>query len=223
MKIVAALLLILISGCSRDPYVFVRNDGPLVVLLAMDADNTLHGSMGRVVPDLEEAGFSLLTLDLPCHGRDADKDVSPLTCWRNRIERGDTEIFRRFCSELSASLDAIGASNVRVVGQSRGAYVAATCAAMDQRITALALLMPVTDLQRLAEFDGFRVDQLRFGLPAVRVPTYIRIGRADDRVGTDAAMEYGQRVSAKIDLVDVVGHKTEEDGSTVRWLMHVGS
>lgn len=223
MKIAAVLLLILISGCSRDPYAVVPNSGPLVVLLAMDAENTLRWSMDRVVPDLKAAGFSLLTFDLPCHGRDAEQDIPPLRCWRNRIERGDTEIFRRFCSQLSASLDTLGARDVRVVGQSRGAYVAVTCAAMDKRITALALLMPVTSLQRLAEFDGLSVDQSRFGLPAVYVPTYIRIGKADERVGTDAAVAYGHRIGAKIDIVDVVGHETAEDGSTTRWLLHVGS
>lgn len=207
-------------------YEFISNHGPLVVLMAMDMHTTLYtNSMGGVASDLLSAGFSLLALDLPCHGADATEPAKfELVCWRKRIEAGDTEMFRRFCSGLSLVLDQIGATEAAVVGQSRGGYVGVTCAAYDERIRNIALLSPVTDLQRLTEFDGYAVDQQILGL-AQFAPylgdrhIMIRIAADDSRVGTDAAVTFGQLVNADIRLVDFVGHVPPEDGSTTAWLL----
>lgn len=202
-------------------YELIANHGPLVVLMAMDMHTTLYtNALGSVPSDLLGAGFSLLALDLPCHGADATEPAKfELTCWRKRIEAGDTELFRKFCSGLSLVLDQIGATEVSVVGQSRGGYTAVTCAAYDERIRNIALLSPVTDLQRLTEFDGYAVDQEVYGL-AQFVPylagrhIMIRIASDDSRVGTDAAVAFGKLVNAEIRLVDFVGHVPPEDGST---------
>lgn len=214
------LILAVISGCtySAKPYEMIDRHGPLVVLLAMSAHSTLHGSMVRVPDDLSAAGFSLMSLDLPCHGAD-DTGLPPLQCWRQRIERGDMDIFGRFCRQLSAAITAVGSKNVAVVGQSRGAYVAVTCAAMDSRITRLALLIPVTDLRRLEEFKGYNGPVPE--LPPIKVPVYVRIGAHDERVGTDSAIAYAHRIGAHIDVLDTSGHDPHEDGSTTRWLLDV--
>src|SRR5689334_14255434 len=68
--------------------------GPLVVLMAFDIDQTLYGgSMGRTPSDLISAGFSLLALDLPCHGADATEPAGQeLVCWRKRLESGDRQL-----------------------------------------------------------------------------------------------------------------------------------
>lgn len=207
-------------------YEFIANNGPIVILMAMDMHTTLYtNSMGGVVSDLLSAGFSLLALDLPCHGTDATEPAKfELVCWRKRIEGGDTEMFRRFCSGLSLVLDQIGATEASVVGQSRGGYVGVTCAAYDDRIRNIALLSPVTDLQRLTEFDGYAVDQHVFGLAQfapyiVDRHIMIRIAADDSRVGTEAAVTFGHLVNADIRLVDFVGHVPPEDGSTTAWLL----
>lgn len=212
------LILIFFSGCTHSdrPYELIDHHGPLVVLLAMDGHSTLHGSIVRVPQDLSAAGFSLMSLDLPCHGAD-DAGVPPLQCWRQRIEQGDQDIFRSFCTRLSAALTALGSKDVAIVGQSRGAYVAITCAALDSRITRLALLIPVTDLHRLEEFKGY--DGPVPELPPINIPVYIRIGAHDGRVGTDAAIAYAHRIGAQIDVIDTLGHDPHEDGSTTRWLL----
>lgn len=187
---------------------------PVAVLLAMDAESTLGGAMGPLPDELGKAGFDVMSLDLPCHGSDTE-NIHPLDCWRRRIESGDAEIFNRFCDRLSAAISARRAQRVSIVGQSRGAYVGVICAARDKRIASLALWMPVTDLNRLAEFSGFAVSDV---LPDPHVPTYIRIGIADDRVGTDAAIAFGQRIGARIEILNVNGHNAPDDGSTVQFL-----
>ncbi len=205
-------------------YELIQNSGPLVVLMATDMHSTLYGSVMDTIPsELIGAGYSLLALDLPCHGADAGTS-SPLSCWRHRIEGGDTEIFTRFCAGLSAVLDEIGATEVSVVGQSRGGYMAVTCAAYDLRIRNLALIMPVTDLQRLYEFDGYTVDEAMFGvdqyLPYIEDrDMLVRISKFDDRVGTDLAVSFADRAHAELQLVDEPGHSIADDGHTAAWLL----
>lgn len=206
-------------------YEVIPNSGPLVVLMAFDIQSTLHGtSLGRIPSDLIGAGFSLLALDLPCHGADATEPPGKeLVCWRKRLESGDRDLFLRYCAGLSAVLDHLDAKKAYVVGQSRGGYVAATCAAYDQRLTALALIMPVTDLTRLSEFSGydpgpdFRLGQYRPEL--ITRAILVRIGNDDPRVGTDAATEFARQMGATLRIIDSPGHDVPEDGSTTEWLL----
>lgn len=198
--------------------------GPLVVLLAMGAHDTLYGSSMENVPsDLIGAGFSLLSLDMPCHGPGEDPVVG-LHCWRDRIEAGDINLFLRFCSGLSNVLDELAANDVSIIGQSRGGYVAITCAAYDDRFRRVALLRPVTDLARLSEFADFRLDQALFGtdqfVPYLSDrPVLVRIGRNDQRVGTDAAIAFAEAVGAELHVLDVDGHAGPDEGVTTQWLL----
>jgi pimeloyl-ACP methyl ester carboxylesterase len=194
--------------------------------MAMTKDDALTTTMGSVPSGLISAGYRLLALDLPCHGTDTDINLPPLTslrCWRNRIEAGDQQLFVRYCNGLSAVLDELDVEDVYVVGQSRGGYVAAICAARDPRIRKLMMIAPVTNLQRLSEFDGYVVDQSVFGLQqhadALRtIAIRVRIGRDDQRVGTEAAIEFAGWAGASLDIVDMAGHVPPDDGSTVTWL-----
>jgi pimeloyl-ACP methyl ester carboxylesterase len=192
--------------------------------MAFDIDQTLYGgSMGRTPSDLIGAGFSLLALDLPCHGADATEPAGQeLVCWRKRLEGGDRQLFTRFCSGLSAVLDHLNVQQAYVVGQSRGGYVAATCAAYDRRLTRLVLLKPASDLTRLSEFSGFDPGPdfllTRYQPALIDRSILVRIGNADTRVGTDAAILFAQTVGATLRIVDTPGHDLPEDGSTVEWL-----
>jgi pimeloyl-ACP methyl ester carboxylesterase len=214
------------QGGTVPDYVLTPGSGPLVVLMATTKETATLGVMGTVPSRLISAGYKLLALDLPCHGADEDPNLPPLnqlTCWRNRIESGDSQIFTRFCDGLSDVFDELDVEQVYVVGQSRGGYVAAVCAARDARIRKVVMIAPVTDLQRLSEFAGATVDQATFGLARFfetlkTIEVRVRIGNNDTRVDTASAVAFAQAINADLDLVDIPGHVPPEDGSTVRWL-----
>lgn len=158
-------------------------------------------------------------------GRDADPDGNQtINCWRSRIEAGDTQIFNNFCHELSDLISRLQLNEAFIVGVSRGGYVAATCAANDPRITKVVLLKPVTDLQLLAEFAGYTVDESIFGLAAT-VPALsqrsvlLRIGPNDTRVSTESALAYGEAIGAEVQVVPSEGHNMLDDGTTTQWLL----
>jgi hypothetical protein len=56
----------------------VIGSGPIVVVLAMDMQETLYNSAttDTIVPRLLSAGYSVMSLDLPCHGADAEPAFS---------------------------------------------------------------------------------------------------------------------------------------------------
>ena len=203
----------------------VIGSGPIVVVLAVDMQETLYDSAttGTIVPRLLNAGYSVMSLDLPCHGADAEPGVQPLDCWAQRIAAGDKDIFLNFCAGLFGVLDGLGAPQVGIVGISRGAYVAITCGAYNERFRDIAFEIPVTDLNYLTEFKSMPVDETLFGTdqyaPYIsnRV-SLVRIGKDDTRVGTALAVVFAQKVGATLELTDAVGHEIAEDGSTITWL-----
>jgi alpha-beta hydrolase superfamily lysophospholipase len=229
------LLLIAACGGSNDApqaaivppalphYEYIPNSGPLIVLMAASAEESIHG-MGRLPADLTSAGFSLLALDLPCHGQDAEPNLDGLVCWRRRMEAGDKGIFREFCKGVTAVLDHFSVKRAGVVGLSRGAYVAATCAETDARLQYLGLLAPVTDLEQLSEFNGYAVDDPNFQLLHYRAQlskrhVLVRIARDDERVGTESAVNFAQTIGADLQVLDLVGHVAPEDGATTQWMI----
>jgi pimeloyl-ACP methyl ester carboxylesterase len=220
-------LLFLLAGCESyvppqalEPF---ASQKPLVVLFATDAASTLAGSMDDgLVGALRAEGYELFAMDLPCH--DGGPLHLALACWRTRIEGGDSDLFTRYCRELSAELTRQGVTKAIAIGQSRGGYVATTCAAYDFRFSAIVLLKPVTDLQKLVEFDGYAVDQTYFGLtqyaPALLGrPLSILIGANDTRVSTESAVRFAIAVGAEIELTDSVDHFLPGDGATSSWVL----
>ena len=210
---------------SELPYYESVGSGPLVIFLAWDATSTLYnpGTTNGVAQSLIESGFTLMSFDLPCHGA-GQTDEKPLRCWRDRLASGDLDLFLRFCAGMSKVIDTLGETEFAVVGQSRGGYVAATCAAYDNRLATVILSAPVTDLQLLSEFDGYAVDQTLFGLsqyyPYLRdKKILVRIGEDDQRVGTDAAIQFAAAVAADLDLLAIEGHSVPKDGKIVNYLL----
>lgn len=201
-----------------------RNEIVLAFAAGIDDFYTGTAGFGSLPAELKDAGFNVVTLDLPCHGADATLGLSGLECWRQRIEGGSTTIFTQFCAKVSAVLDELEAGTVYAAGISRGGYIALTCAGRDDRISRVAAIMPVTDLQRLLEFDGYTVDQSTFGLARFdlsRVDVLVRIGNNDQRVGTDAALAFAATLPRKtVQLLDSPGHTVIEDGSVAQWLAH---
>jgi alpha-beta hydrolase superfamily lysophospholipase len=167
-------LLAALPKIDKLPAYEVIGSGPLVVVLAVDMKETLYNPMTTdgIVPRLLSAGYSVMSLDLPCHGADAQPGVVPLDCWARQIAAGDNEIFLNFCAGLFGVLDVLGASKVGIVGVSRGAYVAITFAAYDERFADLALEIPLTDLNYLTEFKSLPVDETLFGTDQY-VPTSV--------------------------------------------------
>lgn len=203
----------------------VIGSGPIVVVLAMDMQDTLYNSAttDTLVPRLLSAGYSVMSLDLPCHGADAEAGVQPLDCWAQRIANGDEEIFLRFCAELVAVMEHLDVSAAGMVGISRGAYVAITCAAYDERFLSLVLGIPVTDLNYLTEFKSRPADPIIFGTDQYvsyldNRSSIVRIGKHDERVGTSLAVTFSEKIGATLVLTDAIGHDMAEDGSTIVWL-----
>jgi pimeloyl-ACP methyl ester carboxylesterase len=210
-------------------YQRMGGNGPTVVVLATDMQDTLHGQAADgVVGRLVTAGYQVLTLDLPCNdGEPTTPTVEnlandPLYCWSVWIHDGDTAIFTQFCAELSNVLSALQLDEVGIVGVSRGGYVATTCAAYEPRITSVVLIKPVTDLNYLSEFKQYPAPEALFSIwqyvPAMsHLPVLVRIGKSDHRVGTDLAVAFAREIHADLQLLDTVGHSAPEDGSTIRF------
>lgn len=231
MKKLFALLGLCLMGCShptgystfKTPHgiTYGRTPGQQVILLfGSDIHDTLTGDgIIPLGPVLSKAGYSVVTLDLPCHGSDAPwrHRHDPLGCWRRRIEGGDREIFTRFANHVSDVIDQLGVHSITAVGISRGGYIALVCAAHDPRITKLALIAPVTDLWRLSEFKGLPRNSA-FDAPHPTEPVLVRIGKRDDRVGTAEAVAFAHTVNATLQLLDTQGHNAPEDGSTISWI-----
>lgn len=212
------------------PMYALKGVGPIVVVMNMAIADAFVGEVDQdYVAPLLAGGFSVLSLDLPCHGADAIPGVAPLDCWRERIDQGDSNLFTDYCAGLAAVLDKLGAVEASAIGISRGGYVAITCAAYDPRLTKLALIAPVTDLAYLTEFNGDDVDEQEFGT-AQYIPylqdrrILVRVGRDDTRVGTDLVVEFANLVHADLEYTDGAGHDTSDpSGATVAWLTSINN
>lgn len=212
-------------------YVLV-GDGPVVVMLTSIVsmhDAIVDGPNTTTLPSrFLSAGYSLMSIDLPCQGADNPTDATDsLACWAASIAAGDETLFSDFCVKLSAALDDIGRPVAGIVGISRAGYVAATCGATDPRIRTIALLAPVTDLNFLTEFatapvpEEFSLKPLYHDLRKKNV--LVRIGTTDTRVGTALAVDFAHDIGATLELLDCQGHCSPEDGSTITFFEEAGA
>lgn len=203
--------------------------GPIVVLLHSGMNTSLYdnGTTAGMPSALVSAGFTVISLDLPCHGDDAPTSgPTTLACWAQRIHDGDDEIFLRFCAGLSDVLDDLNAHSAAIVGISRGAYVATTCAAYEPRFTRIVQEIPVIDLNSLDEFrwapaveDIFNLQQYLPYLEDRQI--LLSIDHADTRVGTDIAITFGHEEGAEVIVTPYGDHilTAADSAYAAQWLL----
>ena len=196
---------------------------PTAIVLASVQSDTLDGMNGvdPIAPALRDLGYEVYSLDLPCHGEGFEG--SGLVCWADRIAAGEKTLLSDFCAEVSALIDSTGARRVQMVGVSRGGYVAYECGAQDSRVTEIAQIAPVVDLGNLYEFDGVALPaslSLEHHAEALaKRGNLIRIGAADDRVGTADVVAFGESINAEIQLLDSIGHRAPDpENIMAKWL-----
>lgn len=220
---------------------------PVLVLLAGDAVMSLTVEPYCLVGEqLHEEGWTVVSLDLPCHGDDIRSSEAPeLGGWAARIAEGEDIVaaFVRRMADLTGYMLAeriAELGEIAVAGTSRGGFMALHAAAGCRRIGRVAAFSPVVDLAALQEFRGKHnpalVDRLsllhRTEALADR-DIWITIGKNDRRVGTENVVEFYDALAAsattptdvrpdrRLRLVDVPGHASfpqwHEDAAA--WLL----
>lgn len=188
-----------------------NNDGPaptLLLLAAAGIDTILNESYCRVGQLLHALGWTILSLDLPCHGDDHRLgEPEELDGWASRVAAGENIIttFQHRVNDVLNHLIATGitdTAHIATVGISRGAFMAFHAAAGNAQIRAVAGLSPVTDLRALKEFAGQESNPLvqRLALLNTAVAlsdraVWITIGNADERVGTANAVAFARALA----------------------------
>lgn len=200
MRLLAVLLFL--NGCAS----FDANKPTVVVLLQT------HEEEAGLRNTLKEAGFKVVSLTYPCHG----KETGGLACWRQRLERGDT--FDQFVDSAVATVKETNAK--ALIGISRSAYLAALIAERGPQTVSYALIAPVLNLSDLQEFAGaqpFRSTSCET-LNGRRV--FITIGRNDQRVNTKRSVDLANSCAGvTLLLTNTDGHfHADIDRVIVDWL-----
>jgi dienelactone hydrolase len=191
-----------------------KRPAPTLVFLVTSIDDTFNATFGGVPQRMHDAGWLLVTLDLPGHGleRRPDKTVKPqsapdrdpeLLGWRLRMGAGEdilTPFLRKLTAVITELVRSSDADPKRIFsgGISRGGFIALHYAAADRRVAGVVCLIPVTELSALAEFKGLphthAQDVSRVAPALAGRPILITIGTNDDRVGTDATLRFAESV-----------------------------
>lgn len=187
----------------------------LVVLSGNIVDSFTKANFLKAGEQLEPLGYLCVSVDLPCHGKLAKPGYSNLTGWGKRAAAGD-DFVAEFNERMSGVLNYLIAEGMAdpdkivMTGTSRGGFLAIRYMAFDPRVAAAVGYAPVTDLRRLKEFavasDTPGVDDMSLAahVPAlVGRPVWVLIGDRDERVGTDAAVDFMRKLSAAASVADV--------------------
>jgi len=195
---------------------------PTLIILASTIEDTLGSPYYRQCGnELNEQGYLLVSVDLPCHGEELRPgEPEGLAGWPVRCKQGDNFVDDNN-RRLSAVLDHLiskgftDTEKIAVCGTSRGGYLALQFAAHDMRVKAVAAFAPVTDLTALREFKGFEENPLVQSLALVKQadqfagrPVWIIIGDQDQRVGTEHAIELARAIT-KVSLANEVNSQVE--------------
>ncbi len=187
------------------------HDSPALLLnISATRELALHdpGQNHPTAPFLE-AGYHVLTFDLPHHGERVGEYGEGLLGMGRAYAAGD-DPFEQFVSDGKAALDAALArglgANPRIVayGVSRAAYCCLRLAAADSRVRAVAGLAPVTDWALPPEFLE--------GCPRSKTPpllidhwadaladraVYLCVGAQDDLVGAESCVRFARTLAGK--------------------------
>lgn len=175
-----------------------QRPAPTFFVFATSVDDmakyAVYSETGRA---LAKQGWLYVTLDPPCHGRDAKPgEPAALSGWAHRVQNGEN-LMQPFVQRCRDVLDWLIAEKytdpdrVAVGGTSRGGFCALHFAAAEPRVKAVVCVSPVTNPLVLREFVGLKPDQTA-GIDAKSLadklagrPIWISIGNHDERVGTD--------------------------------------
>jgi hypothetical protein len=219
----------------------VGKNRPLAVVLTTSIEESLKDVYTPLARQLISRGFSIMSLDVPCHGRDVHTGESPgIDCWASRVKKGDTSFFDAFAGQVDSAIgDAIKTGKVDpnfivAIGVSRGGYVALRQTAVSRFVKYAVALSPVTDLAMLSEFSGTAVDQSKLGFSSLyrslaSKSIFVQIGNSDDRVGTRSTVELFNgivasspelEVNATLMLMPFKGHGVSEDTLALDWMIN---
>ena len=216
-----------------------KADAPLALIFTTDIADSLTDKFSSMGGALAKEGFTVASIDIPCHGKDIRKgEVPGLDCWRSRIEKTEGDLFAPYAKKISDVVSQIirdkyaSPSFIVAIGISRGGYLAIRAAAADSRIQYIVAMAPVTDLQVLEEFKGLPLDKRGFNLnpwysALSNKSIFLQIGNSDDRVGTQAALDFLTGVvkaagDRPVDITGLItpnkGHATARHDLAAQWI-----
>ncbi len=182
---------------------------PVFFVFATSVDDMARYEVySRTGRELARQGWLYVTVDPPCHGRDAKKgEPAALAGWAHRVKNGE-DLMGPFVKRCRDVLDWLIAekfadpNRIAAGGTSRGGFCALHFAAAEPRVKAIVCVSPVTNPLVLREFAGLKADQtagIDAGSLADRLagrPIWISIGNRDERVGTDDCIATCRRLAA---------------------------
>jgi len=187
----------------------MKKPAPTFFVFATSVDDMarfdVYSKTGR---ELARQGWLYVTLDPPCHGRDAKNgEPAALSGWAHRVKNGE-DLMGPFVNRCRDVLDWLIArkytdpERIAAGGTSRGGLCALHFAAAVPRVKAMVCISPVTNPLALREFAGLKQEQTA-GIDAGSLagklagrPIWMSIGNHDQRVGTDDCIATSRRLAA---------------------------
>lgn len=182
---------------------------PTLFFLAADGESTLRDpNFLQCGVELQKAGYLCISIELPGHGGERrDGEPEGLAAWRTRIDAGENP-FIEVNARIAAVIDHLVAAEyadptrLAVCGVSRGGFAALHASATEPRLRCVVLYSPVTNLSALSEFKDVEQTQLMREMDLASIveklqerDVWLTIGDHDERVDTDAAVQFARRLS----------------------------
>jgi dienelactone hydrolase len=180
----------------------------LIILSGVAQDTLLKSSFIQAGRFLAPQGYLCVSIDLPCHGTQETKGAKGLSGWAKRAA-ADDDFVAEFNARMSKVLDYLIAqgwtdpNKITACGTSRGGFLAMRFAAHDKRVKCAVGYSPVTNLRKLSEFRNAAsvagIDAMNLEAHVDKLigrPIFVVIGDRDDRVSTDAAVQFARSLSA---------------------------
>lgn len=221
------------GNTTKSPYLFI---------FTTTIEASLNHQFTSIGEELSKKGFTLVSLDVPCHGQNLMyQEIEGLECWNNRIRNGNTTFFKLFSHQVSEVISFLSKTNknpslqIYVLGISRGGFVALETGISDSRIHNLLLMSPVTELKYLLEFKNsrnlsFSSNFLDYSKTLSSKSIFIQIGNSDDRVGTENVLKLIEHIlnadkKKEVDLTTIItpkkGHVTQSHDLAIRWTLDI--
>ena len=187
----------------------MKRPAPTFFVFATSVDDMARlGVYSQTGRELARHGWVYVTLEPPCHGRDAKKgEPAALSGWAHRVKNGEDLVgpFTKRCRDVLDWLIArkyTDPDRIAAGGTSRGGFCALHFAAAEPRVKAIACISPVTNPLALREFAGLKKEQTArsdAGSLADKLagrPIWMSIGNHDQRVGTNDCIATSRKLAA---------------------------